>query len=60
VLTIIAVHVDDPEYAHHGDIAELPPRRLREREAEQVVRDAVRRYRERVLPTLGQRPRGDA
>ena len=27
---IIAVHVDDPEYAHYGDLAELPPHRLRE------------------------------
>jgi len=27
---IIAVHIDDPEYAHYGDIAELPPHRLRE------------------------------
>src|SRR5207248_36391 len=29
---IIAVHVDDPEYAHYTDIAELPPHRLRELE----------------------------
>jgi inorganic pyrophosphatase len=29
---IIAIHVDDPEYAHYGDIAELPPHRLRELE----------------------------
>jgi inorganic pyrophosphatase len=29
---IIAVHVDDPEYAHYRDIAELPPHRLRELE----------------------------
>ena len=27
---IIAIHVDDPEYAHYMDIAELPPHRLRE------------------------------
>jgi len=27
---IIAIHVDDPEYAHYRDIAELPPHRLRE------------------------------
>ena len=27
---IIAVHVDDPEYAHYRDIAELPPHRLKE------------------------------
>jgi inorganic pyrophosphatase len=29
---IIAIHVDDPEYAHYQDIAELPPHRLRELE----------------------------
>lgn len=29
---IIAVHIDDPEYAHYGDIAELPPHRLKELE----------------------------
>jgi inorganic pyrophosphatase len=29
---IIAVHVDDPEYAHYQDIAGLPPHRLRELE----------------------------
>jgi inorganic pyrophosphatase len=29
---IIAVHVDDPEYAHYQDIAELPPHRLKELE----------------------------
>ncbi|PYN06954.1 MAG: inorganic pyrophosphatase [Candidatus Rokuibacteriota bacterium] len=29
---IVAVHVDDPEYAHYTDIAELPPHRLRELE----------------------------
>jgi inorganic pyrophosphatase len=27
---IIAVHVDDPEYAHYQDSAELPPHRLKE------------------------------
>ena len=27
---IIAVHVDDPEYAHYRDVAELPPHRLKE------------------------------
>jgi inorganic pyrophosphatase len=27
---IIAVHVDDPEYAHYQDAAELPPHRLKE------------------------------
>src|SRR5690242_18508269 len=29
---IVAVHVDDPEYAHYRDIAELPPHRLAELE----------------------------
>jgi inorganic pyrophosphatase len=29
---IIAVHVDDPEYAHYHDIADLPPHRLKELE----------------------------
>jgi inorganic pyrophosphatase len=29
---IIAIHVDDPEYAHYADIAELPAHRLRELE----------------------------
>ena len=71
---IIAVHIDDPEYAHYGDIAELPPHRLRELQrffldykvlenktvnveplrgrldAERVVRDAARLYRECILP----------
>jgi inorganic pyrophosphatase len=75
---VIAIHVDDPEYAHYQDIAELPPHRLRElerffldykvlehksvnveqfrgrREAEDVVRDAVRLYRDRILPTRSQ------
>jgi len=27
---VIAVHIDDPEYSHYGDIAELPPHRLSE------------------------------
>lgn len=27
---IIAVHADDPEYAHYNSIAELPPHRIRE------------------------------
>jgi inorganic pyrophosphatase len=27
---VIAVHVDDPEYAHYRDIVELPPHRLKE------------------------------
>ena len=27
---IIAVHVDDPEYAHYRDVTELPPHRLKE------------------------------
>jgi len=27
---VIAVHVDDPEYAHYQDVAELPPHRLKE------------------------------
>jgi inorganic pyrophosphatase len=72
---VIAIHVDDPEYAHYRDIAELPPHRLRELErffldykvlehksvnveqfrgrleAEHVIRDAARLYRERILPT---------
>ena len=29
---IIAVHIDDPEYAHYRDVAELAPHRLRELE----------------------------
>ena len=29
---IVAIHVDDPEYEHYRDIAELPPHRLRELE----------------------------
>lgn len=27
---IIAVHVDDPEYAHYRDVSELPPHRVKE------------------------------
>lgn len=74
---VIAIHLDDPEYEHYHDIAELPPHRLRELErffldykvlenktvnvqhlrgrveAEHVVRDAVRLYRERILPARG-------
>lgn len=73
---IIAVHVDDPEYAHYRDVSELPPHRLLEMQrffldykalerkavdidnirgrvdAENVVRDAVRLYRQRILPGL--------
>jgi inorganic pyrophosphatase len=69
---IVAVHVDDPEYDHYRDVAELPPHRLRELErffldykvlerkavnveqmrgrvdAERVIRDAARLYRERI------------
>jgi inorganic pyrophosphatase len=72
---VIAIHIDDPEYAHYQDIAELPPHRLRElerffldykvlehktvnveqfrgrQEAETVIRDAARLYRDRILPT---------
>jgi inorganic pyrophosphatase len=29
---IIAIHIDDPEYEHYHDVAELPPHRLRELE----------------------------
>ena len=71
---IIAVHVDDPEYAHYRDVAELPPHRLKEIQrffldykvlenkavdvdrirgraaAEQVIRDAVALYRDRIAP----------
>ena len=72
---IVAIHVDDPEYAHYRDVADLPSHRLRELErffvdykalenkvvdvqdlhgraqADRVVRDAARLYRERILPT---------
>ena len=27
---VIAVHIDDPEYAHYRDVADLPPHRLKE------------------------------
>jgi inorganic pyrophosphatase len=71
---IIAVHVDDPEYAHYQDVAELPPHRLKEMQrffldykvlenkvvdvdqfqgrpvAEQVIRTAIRLYRDRIAP----------
>jgi inorganic pyrophosphatase len=71
---IIAVHVDDPEYAHYRDVAELPPHRLKEMQrffldykvlenkavdvdrirgraaAEQVIRDAIRLYQDRIAP----------
>ena len=74
---IIAVHVDDPEYAHYHDVAELPPHRVKELQrffldykvlenkvvdvdqirgrawAEQVIRDAVRLYKDRIAPTIG-------
>jgi len=76
---VIAVHVDDPEYAHYRDISELPPHRLKEIQrffldykvledktvdidqirgwvdAENAVSAAARFYRERILPTLGNR-----
>jgi inorganic pyrophosphatase len=76
---VIAVHVDDPEYAHYQDVAELPPHRLKEMqrffldykvlenkvvdveqirgraEANRVINDAVRLYREEIAPTLGGR-----
>jgi inorganic pyrophosphatase len=29
---IVAIHVDDPEYAHYRDVSDLPPHRLRELE----------------------------
>jgi inorganic pyrophosphatase len=69
---IIAVHVDDPEYADYHDISQLPPHRLKELErffldykvlenkmvnvenmrghadAERVVRDAAKHYREMI------------
>jgi inorganic pyrophosphatase len=76
---IIAIHLDDPEYEHYHDIAELPPHRLRELErffldykvlehktvnvdqlrgrpeAERVIREAARLYRERILPERARR-----
>ena len=72
---IIAIHADDPEYAHYRDISELSAHRLKElerffldykvlehkavsvggmqgrAEAERVIRDAVRLYREKIGPT---------
>jgi inorganic pyrophosphatase len=74
---IIAVHVDDPEYAHYRDVSELSPHRVLElqrffldykvlenktvdlgalrgrADAEEVVRDAARLYRERIVPSRG-------
>jgi inorganic pyrophosphatase len=74
---IIAVHVDDPEYAHYQDVSELAPHRVLElqrffldykvlenktvdlgalrgrADAVDVVRDAVRLYRERILTHMG-------
>jgi inorganic pyrophosphatase len=29
---VVAVHVDDPEYAHYRDVSELPPHRMKELE----------------------------
>ena len=73
---VIAIHVDDPEYAHYRDVSELPPHRLKEMQrffldykiledksvdidhirgrvdAEHVIRDAVRLYRDKILPGL--------
>ena len=81
---VIAVHVDDPEYAHYREAAELPPHRLREIQrffldykvlenkvvdveqirgrdwAEQVIRDAVRLYKDRIAPTVGRGEGGRA
>jgi inorganic pyrophosphatase len=78
---VIAVHVDDPEYAHYQEAAELPPHRLKEIQrffldykvlenktvdveqirgrvaAEQVIRDAVRLYKDRIAPGV-RRARG--
>jgi inorganic pyrophosphatase len=69
---VVAVHLDDPEYEHYADVAELPPHRIKEIqrffldykvlenktvdvdrirgrvEAETVIVDAIRLYRERV------------
>jgi len=71
---VIAVHIDDPEYAHYQDIAELAPHRLKELErffldykvleqktveverfrghadAERVIKDAARLYRDTIAP----------
>ena len=79
---VVAVHVDDPEYAHYEDVSQLPPHRalelrrffvdykvledkpvivgtLRGRpEAEDVVRNAVRLYHERIAPSRVRVARG--
>jgi inorganic pyrophosphatase len=71
---IIATHVDDPEYAHLRDVAEVAPHRLLEmrrffldykvlenkrvdvddirghRDAQDVIRAAIRLYAERIRP----------
>ena len=71
---IIAVHVDDPEYADYHEISELPRHRLKELErffldykilenkavnveqmrgrldAERVIHDAVKLYRQTIAP----------
>jgi inorganic pyrophosphatase len=71
---IIAIHADDPEYAHYRDIAELSSHRLKELErffldykvlehkavsvgdmhgrpeAERMIREAARLYREKIRP----------
>ena len=39
---IIAVHVDDPEYAHYTELDQLPPHRLAELERFQDGGDAAR------------------
>ena len=73
---IIAVHVDDPEYADYRDISEVPAHRAREIQrffldykilenkavsvegmrgpidAEHVIRESIRLYREVILPKL--------
>ena len=53
---IIAVHADDPEYAHYSSIDELPPHRMTEgfldqNEAFKVILKAIDEY-ERVKETL--------
>jgi inorganic pyrophosphatase len=79
---VIAVHVDDPEYAHYRDVFELSEHRLQELQrffldykvlenkrvtvedlrgraaAERAIRDAARRYREQVRPTMTRPPEG--
>lgn len=76
---IIAVHVDDPEYAHYTDVSQLPPHRVKEIQrffldyktlenkivnvehirgrvdAENILRDAIRLYQRKILPTLNGR-----